>query len=300
MGLALTLIVVPGVPDLFASANSATPDEPPRTPATGKVTDEQHKQLSDKISGWVKDLGSDSWSTRQRARNALEKVGEEARSSLAVALKSDDPEIQAHAKELLETLDLQKKRPTPASIRTRPAGNEELEKQVREMIEEINRDLERWSTPFGRFPPFPAPRDHPALGRNFIGPRGVPFGGGEDRGWSQSTEIRISRDGQIVMESRSSSSSCSIEPLGVLLEECPEILTIHLPSLKDQGVLLAGVRAGSPAHQAGLRKHDILMSIGDQPVKSLKDARNLLMNKSIETLVGPVRVLRAGQRIEVK
>ena len=86
----------------------------------------------------------------------------------------------------------------------------------------------------------------------------------------------------------------------MLLEECPEILTIHLPSLKDQGVLLAGVRAGSPAHQAGLRKHDILMSIGDQPVKSLKDARNLLMNKSIETLVGPVRVLRAGQRIEVK
>ncbi len=304
MGLALTLIVVPGVPDLFASAlPSALPsaaDEPPAAPATEAVADEPQKQLADKISGWIKDLGSDSWSTRQRARKALEKVGEEARSSLAVALKSDDPEIQEHAKELLATLDLKKKRPAPATILTGPAGNEELEKQVQRMIEEINRDLGRWSTPFGGFPTFPDPRNRPALGRNFIGPHGVSFGGEEDRGWSQSTEIRFSRDGQIVMESRSSSSSCSIEPLGVLLEECPEILTIHLPSLKDQGVLLAGVRDGSPAHQAGLRQHDILLSIGDQPVKSLKDARNLLMNKSIETLVGPVRVLRAGQRIEVK
>jgi hypothetical protein len=65
------------------------------------------------------------------------------------------------------------------------------------------------------------------------------------------------------------------------------------------GVRITGVRAGSPAEQAGLKGGDILIQLGDTPIKNLYDMTDALRaHKPGETVV--LVYLRDGQRIETQ
>jgi len=65
------------------------------------------------------------------------------------------------------------------------------------------------------------------------------------------------------------------------------------------GVRITGVRTGSPAEQAGLRGGDILIQLGDTPIKNLYDMTDALRaHQPGETVV--LVYLRDGQRIETK
>jgi hypothetical protein len=65
------------------------------------------------------------------------------------------------------------------------------------------------------------------------------------------------------------------------------------------GVLLSGVRAGSPAEEAGLKGGDILIQLGDHTIKNLYDMTDALnAHKPGDTVV--LVFLRNGQRTESK
>lgn len=65
------------------------------------------------------------------------------------------------------------------------------------------------------------------------------------------------------------------------------------------GVRLTGVRTGSPAEQGGLKGGDILIQLGDTPIKNLYHMTDALRaHKPGETVV--LVYLRDGQRIETK
>ena len=78
--------------------------------------------------------------------------------------------------------------------------------------------------------------------------------------------------------------------LGIGVAPLPSVLTSHLPDVigKGRGVLVANVTAGSPADQAGLKKHDVLIRYGDQDLYSP------------EQLVKRVRNDRPGKEVEVQ
>jgi S1-C subfamily serine protease len=65
------------------------------------------------------------------------------------------------------------------------------------------------------------------------------------------------------------------------------------------GVRLSGVRAGSPAEQAGLKAGDILIQLGDHPIKNLYDMTEALnAYRPGDTVV--LVYLRGGQRLETQ
>jgi hypothetical protein len=65
------------------------------------------------------------------------------------------------------------------------------------------------------------------------------------------------------------------------------------------GVRLAGVRAGTPAAEAGLQAGDILTQIGDFTIKDLNDLQHALVSlKAGDTVT--IVVIRDGKRVETK
>lgn len=68
-----------------------------------------------------------------------------------------------------------------------------------------------------------------------------------------------------------------------------------VPDMSDNpgGVRLTGVRAGSPAEQAGLRGNDIIVQIGDTPVADLQAMTNALRTHKPGDVV-EIRILREG------
>ncbi len=74
-------------------------------------------------------------------------------------------------------------------------------------------------------------------------------------------------------ESQSSASSASSTQearLGIGVSPLPEVLKSHLPEVTEdgRGILISEVMAGSPADNAGLKQHDILVRYDDQDLYS--------------------------------
>lgn len=68
---------------------------------------------------------------------------------------------------------------------------------------------------------------------------------------------------------------------------------------QEGGVLLSGVREGSPADRAGVRKGDVIVKFGKYDVKNLRDFTIALRDQAPGDEVVVV-VLRAGKRIETR
>jgi hypothetical protein len=77
--------------------------------------------------------------------------------------------------------------------------------------------------------------------------------------------------------------------LGVLISPVPEVLYDQMPELpRNQGVVVSHVLPGSPAAQAGLLRHDILLRYNDDPIRDCEHFARL------------IRAGRAGQRIKLE
>lgn len=68
--------------------------------------------------------------------------------------------------------------------------------------------------------------------------------------------------------------------LGIALEQVPEAFASQLPDLikKEQGLLVTEVEKESPADQAGLQQHDILVSYDDQRLCCVEQLGRLLFS----------------------
>lgn len=59
--------------------------------------------------------------------------------------------------------------------------------------------------------------------------------------------------------------------IGLMCGDVPEMLRAHLKLPKDQGLLVMHVVPDSPAAEAGIKQHDVLVKAGGEPLKELKD-----------------------------
>lgn len=82
--------------------------------------------------------------------------------------------------------------------------------------------------------------------------------------------------------------------LGVLFSAVPEVLYDHLPTLPRHGVLVTHVLPGSPADEAELRRHDVLLFYDDQKIKDCEHFARLVHD---DTPGRPVklRLVRGGK-----
>ncbi len=77
--------------------------------------------------------------------------------------------------------------------------------------------------------------------------------------------------------------------LGVLISPVPQVLYDQVPELpRDQGVVVSHILPGSPAAQAGLMRHDILLRYNDDPIRDCEHFAQL------------IRAGRAGQRVKLE
>ncbi len=75
-----------------------------------------------------------------------------------------------------------------------------------------------------------------------------------------------------------------MEPwVGIEYQEMSRDIAKHLNSPVDEGLLISDIIERSPAHEAGLMRGDIIVKIGDEPVRTLDEA------------TAAIRSLRSGQ-----
>jgi hypothetical protein len=82
--------------------------------------------------------------------------------------------------------------------------------------------------------------------------------------------------------------------LGVLLVNIPEGVRYHAPSLEGGGLMVEGVKPGSPAEAVGLKKYDLLAKFGDLKVFSAEHFVGLMKNQKPGDEV-TLEILRSGQ-----
>jgi serine protease Do len=90
--------------------------------------------------------------------------------------------------------------------------------------------------------------------------------------------------------------------LGILFSPIPEALLDHLPQLpRDGGVLITHVLPDSPAAQAGLRKHDVLLHFNTEKIRDGNHLARLIQAGKAGQVVR-LLLVRAGreQTVEVK
>jgi RNA polymerase sigma factor (sigma-70 family) len=79
--------------------------EPPPQPATPPAAAPAAETEADRIDRLIQQLGSDNFTEREAATQALEKIGEPAYEPLLKALRSDDVEIRKRAEGILRTIE---------------------------------------------------------------------------------------------------------------------------------------------------------------------------------------------------
>lgn len=91
-----------------------------------------------------------------------------------------------------------------------------------------------------------------------------------------------------------------VEPpvLGLTLRPVPAVLLAQLDLEKGQAQLVAEVAEGSPAAEAGVQKHDLLLAVGDAKATDAKAIADLLAEDDGETV--KLALLRKGKKLEVE
>jgi hypothetical protein len=88
--------------------------------------------------------------------------------------------------------------------------------------------------------------------------------------------------------------------LGVLISPVPEALYDQLPDLpRNQGVLVTHVLPESPAADAGLRRHDLLLEYGDDKIRDCEHFARLIRDDRAGHRVR-LGLLRAGRKEAVE
>ncbi len=80
---------------------------------------------------------------------------------------------------------------------------------------------------------------------------------------------------------------------GLSLSEADDTLRAQLEIPQGRGVVVVGVKAGSLAEHAGLKLNDVLLSLGDQELKTRGQARTILLGLGKEAL--EVKLIREGK-----
>jgi hypothetical protein len=88
--------------------------------------------------------------------------------------------------------------------------------------------------------------------------------------------------------------------LGVLISPVPDILYDQLPDLpRDQGVVVTHVLPDSPAAQAGLRRHDLLLAYNNDKIRDCEHFARLVRDDKADSKV-KLELLRGGRRQTVE
>ena len=85
--------------------------------------------------------------------------------------------------------------------------------------------------------------------------------------------------------------------IGASLHAVDDALRSHLRIPKGQGVVVVKVAENSAAARAGIRKHDVLLTVDDQPLAKGED-----LNRALKTAKGQgvtVKLVRAGDEVTV-
>jgi serine protease Do len=82
--------------------------------------------------------------------------------------------------------------------------------------------------------------------------------------------------------------------VGVRIQEIPETLAESLDLEVGDGVIVASVDPGSPADKAGVRRGDVLRSVGGDRVRGFDEARRALYGRLVGDRVDFV-IERDGQ-----
>ena len=85
---------------------------------------------------------------------------------------------------------------------------------------------------------------------------------------------------------------------GFRSEEAPEVLSHHLPVPRGFGLLVTEVWTGSPAENAGIQRHDILLRSGDQRLANPAQMNALIRSRRPGETMG-LTVFRAGKEWDV-
>lgn len=88
------------------------------------------------------------------------------------------------------------------------------------------------------------------------------------------------------------------ELLGATLAPLSDALRTQLNVAAGQGVVVASLRNGGPSAQAGLKLHDVLLSLADKPLASADDLSKHLKAAG-ESPVG-LKLLRGGKQIAIQ
>jgi hypothetical protein len=88
--------------------------------------------------------------------------------------------------------------------------------------------------------------------------------------------------------------------LGALISAVPEVLYDQIPDLpRNQGVMVTHVLAESPAAQAGLRRHDVLLEYNDDKIRDCEHFARLIRADRPDHKV-KLGLLRAGRKESVE
>jgi hypothetical protein len=88
--------------------------------------------------------------------------------------------------------------------------------------------------------------------------------------------------------------------LGVLISPVPDILYDQLPDLpRDQGVVVTHVLPDSPAAQAGLRRHDVLLTYNNDKIRDCEHFSRLVRDDKADNKI-KLEFLRGGRKQTVE
>lgn len=237
--IAFVAAFLPGAVGAAAFADEPAPAPPPLPAPAPEPPAKAAEDVAGKVAGWILDLSSDDFRTREEASKRLAEAGEAARQALETAAKgSDSLEVRWRAQQLLLRLDDPGERafdapgtpgeaPTPGSTvpgpRERRVPEDRMEKAMRELMERMLRRF-GGAAPGGRFdPPFPG------LG-------GDPFRAFDPAITSGNLTLRLPLfgDGPYRLERRSRDGTTTV----LEGESLAAIVAAH-PELKDEPALAA-------------------------------------------------------------
>jgi hypothetical protein len=88
--------------------------------------------------------------------------------------------------------------------------------------------------------------------------------------------------------------------IGLVVEPIPEVVRDHFALNRGEGVRIAEVMNGGPAHRLGLQVNDIILSAGDKKIGSIEDLREVVERAGREDESLKITWIHRGERKSAK